>query len=347
MTHLPPTTEILLILIDGSNAGGQLVRTATALSTLTEKSFKMVNIRGARPNPGLKTQHIEAIKSLGKLCNAEVKGLKLYSQELEFYPKGLGEKDLKIKISTAGSIGLVLQAVMIATSKMKGIEIEIDGGGTWNKWAPPVLYLEKVFFPLMGEKSKIKIIKDGFYPRGGAKVKIQTKYLESKPIEIVERGEIVEICGHSVASQNLKKAKVGERQGKKAEELIKQKFNRYLKKEVKYVNSLSPGSGLLLYIKTGNSVIGADSLGKRGKRAEDVAKDAIKNLIFEYANGAVDRHMGDMLLPYMALAGSGKIKTSEITHHILTNISIIEKFLPVKFDVNKDERLISCKTIRS
>jgi len=39
-------------------------------------------------------------------------------------------------------------------------------------------------------------------------------------------------------------------------------------------------------------------------------------------------------LPYMALAGGGKIATPEITDHILTNISVIEKFLPVKFKID-------------
>jgi len=347
LTLLHQPTVIQLILIDGSDAGGQLVRTATALSALTTKPFKMVSIRGARPRPGLQTQHIEGVKSLGELCNADIRGLSLSSKELEFYPKNLVERDLKIKISTAGSIGLILQAVMIATSQMKGIEIEIDGGGTWNKWAPPVLYIEKVFFPLLREKSKIEIIKNGFYPRGGAKVKVKTSFLELKPIEIIEKKEITEIYGYSVASQNLKKAEVAERQAKRAEELIKQKLGKDMKKEIKYVDTLSSGTGLLVNIITKNSIIGADSLGKRGKKAENVAKDVIKKLILEYANGSVDRHAADMLLPYMALAGSGKIKTGEITHHILTNISIIEKFLPVKFYISKDEGLVSCKTNQS
>ncbi len=145
-------------MIDGSEAGGQLVRTACALSAITEKPFKITNIRGARPNPGLQIQHLEGLKSIAELCNAKTKGLELNSKELEFYPKKLEAKDLKIKISTAGSIGLVLQAVLLVTSQLgKSIKIEIDGGGTWNKWAPPVLYLEKVLFPLLKEETKINI----------------------------------------------------------------------------------------------------------------------------------------------------------------------------------------------
>lgn len=331
-------------MIDGSEAGGQLVRTACALSAITEKSFKINNIRGARPNPGLQFQHLEGVKSIGELCNAEIKGLELNSKELEFYPKELEAKDLKIKISTAGSIGLILQAVLIVTSQLnKSIKIEIDGGGTWNKWAPPVLYLERVLFPLIKEESKIKILKDGFYPKGGAKVEILTKPCKSKPIEILEKGEIIEISGISIASENLEKAKVAERQTEKAKELIKQKFNRESNIETKYVDTLSTGSGILIYIKTKNSIIGSDSLGERGKPAEEISKDIVKNLIFEYANGSVDRHLSDMLLVYMALAKSGIIQTSEITHHIKTNTSVIEKFLSVKFEVNEDERIISIK----
>jgi RNA 3'-terminal phosphate cyclase (ATP)/RNA 3'-terminal phosphate cyclase (GTP) len=294
----------LLILIDGSQAGGQLLRTSTAISAITRKPFKIINIRGARKSPGLKTQHIEGVRSIGELCNAEIKGLELDSKELEFYPKELVAKNLKIKISTAGSIGLVLQAVLILTSQLeKSIKIEIDGGGTWNR------------------------------------------PLKLKTIEILEKGEIIEINGFSIASKHLEKAKVAERQAEEAKELINQKFNRELNIETKYVDTFSTGSGILIWIKTENSVIGSDSLGERGKRAEDVTKDAIKNLIFEYANGAVDRHAADMLLVYMALSNSGKIQTSQITHHVKTNASVIEKFLPVKFTINEKNRIISCQSL--
>jgi len=322
-------------LIDGSNAGGQLVRTACALSAITRKPFKIINIRGLRPNPGLQTQHIEGIKSIAELCNAETKGLALNSKELEFFPNQLEAKDLKLKISTAGSVGLVMQAVLLVTSQLKkSIKIEIDGGGTWNKWAPPVLYLEKVLFSLLKEETKINILRNGFYPKGGARVEVIAKPLKLKPIEYFERTEIKEINGFSIASKSLEKAKVAERQTKTAKELIKQKFNKELNIETKYVDSISPGSGVLIFIKTENSVIGGDSLGEIKKSAEVVAKEAVKNLIFEHANGVVDRHAADMVLSYMALS-SGKIQTSEITQHVKTNISVIEKFLPVKFEINE------------
>lgn len=331
-----------MILIDGSDSGGQLVRTACALSAITGKPFKITNIRSSRPNPGLQTQHTEGIKSIAILCNAESKGLELNSKELEFYPKELTSKDMRIEISTAGSIGLVLQAVLLVTSQLKeSVRIEIEGGATWGKWAPPVLYLKNVLLPLIGDSTEIKVLRDGFYPKGGGKVEVVTKPLKLKPIEILEKGEFRNIKGFSIASKSLEKSKVAERQTKTSKELIKLKLNKELDIETDYVDSLSPGSGVLILIKTENSIIGGDSLGEVRKSSEDVTKEAVKNLIFEYASGSVDRHVADMLLPYMALAGSGKIKTSEITQHIKTNISVIEKFLPIKFEIDEN-KVVSC-----
>ncbi len=47
-------------------------------------------------------------------------------------------------------------------------------------------------------------------------------------------------------------------------------------------------------------------------------------------------------MPYMAMAGKGKIKTSKITDHMKTNASIIEKFLDVKFTFANN--VIECST---
>jgi len=80
-------------------------------------------------------------------------------------------------------------------------------------------------------------------------------------------------------------------------------------------------------------IIGADSLGEKGKKAEDVGKDAASSLIKEVdSRCAVDKYLGDMLLPYMAVVG-GKIKVSGITNHTLSNIYAIELFFGKMFEI--------------
>jgi len=336
---------MIMMILDGSEAGGQFVRTACALSAITGKAVKITNIRGARPEPGLKIQHIGGIRALGELCGAEISGLEKGSRELEFVPREFREKDIAVNISSAGSIGLVLQALLIAAIRFeKPVKIKFIGGGTWGKWAPPVLYLEKVLFPLMGCESSlaVDIKRDGFYPKGGADAEVVVKPFKLEHIEKTEKGKLLEINIFSIASESLKKADVAERQASAAEEELKKKFSVPIMSDIKYVPSVSPGSGILVVGKYEHSLLGGDSIGELGKKAEAVGKEAAKNFLSE--TGAVDRHSADMLLPYMAFAG-GTFATGVITHHIVTNCSVIEKFLPVKFEIDREKNVVSARKV--
>ena len=77
-----------MLVIDGSyqEGGGQIIRTALALSVLTQKPFRAVNIRQKRPKPGLKYQHLSCIQALEKLSDARVDGAQLGSQAIEVLP---------------------------------------------------------------------------------------------------------------------------------------------------------------------------------------------------------------------------------------------------------------------
>lgn len=335
-----------MMILDGSAAGGQFVRTACALSAITGKAIKITNIRGARPDPGLKVQHIEGIRALGELCSAEIIGLEKGSRELEFVPRDFREKDVVVNISSAGSIGLVLQALLIAAIKFeKPVKIKFIGGGTWGKWAPPVLYLEKILFPLLGCESSlaIGIKRDGFYPKGGADVEVVAKPFKPQHIGKMEKGKLLGISIFSLASESLKRADVAERQASAAEEELKKKFSVPITPDIKYVPSVSAGSGILVVGKYEHSLLGGDAIGELGKKAEAVGKEAAKKLISEI-DGAIDRHAADMLLPYMAFCG-GTFATSAITHHIVTNCAVIEKFLPVKFEIDKEKNVVSVRKV--
>src|SRR3989344_9114635 len=310
LLFIPCSRIFLMLEINGSEAGGQLVRTAAALSAITGKAFKITNIRGARPEPGLKAQHLEGLNALKEICSAEVSGLELGSRELVFIPKKFEPRDLEIKISTAGSIGLVLQALLICAEKFsKPIKIKFSGGGTWGKWAPPVLYLEKVFCPLAEIKIETKILREGFYPKGGASAEFVLHPRVAKEIEILEHGKLLEINIFSVASAHLQKAKVAERQAEAAKKFLSEKFSAAVSAHIDYSSSESLGSGILVAGRCENSFLGADSIGEIKVSAEEVGKRAAKDFLNEFANGAVDRHAADMLMPYMALFEKGKIQT--------------------------------------
>lgn len=337
-----------MITIDGSygSGGGQIIRTAIGLSALTGQSCKIYNIRAKRGNPGLREQHLQSILAITKLCNAEIAGAKIGSSEIEFYPNPdkIGAKPkLDIEISTAGSVGLILQALLIAVRKYKKFEINISGGATWGKWAVPVEYLIYVLFPILsriGYSVSVEIIQQGFYPKGGAKIKCKTlTTTEFKPIEILDKGEIRSIKGISIATLSLRKQNVADRQRDTAIKVISEFFHIVPHIDVKYVSAICPGSGIQLWVTTANSILGANSLGELGKKSEIVGAEAGKKLIEEHNSETVDSHCADQLLPY--LVKGSKIQASKITDHCKTNAYIIEKFIPVKF--NFDNKTITVR----
>jgi len=352
-----------MIKLDGSygEGGGQIVRTALALSTITKKPFEVDNIRKGRCNSGLKNQHLYCIKSLEELCNAKTNEIKIGSEYLRFIPGNIKAKPLDINIGTAGSITLLLQAVLLpCLFADKKIKLTITGG-TDGKWAMPFDYFNNVFIPQLKDYADIdvKLLKRGYFPKGGGKIELNIKprykineysdfnnfwnYLRSQEmyVDLTEQGKLVQIKGVSHASKNLEKAEVSERQAKVAELMLK-RYNCPVDIKTEYCDTLSAGSGIVLWaLFENNVVLGGDGLGERGKRAEIVGEDSAKNLIKEIdSKAAVDSHLEDNLIPYIALFG-GKIKVPEITNHTLTNIYVVEKFLGKCFKVDGENKIIN------
>ncbi|MBI4162364.1 MAG: RNA 3'-terminal phosphate cyclase [Candidatus Aenigmarchaeota archaeon] len=331
---------------DHLEGGGQIIRTSCALSAVTGKAVKITNIRKGRPNPGLQAQHIAAIEALSKLCDAKVTGLKQGNTELVFEPGDIRGGNIAINIPTAGSVGLVLQGLMIATGDI--VNIHINGGATNGKWAAPALYIKNVLLPLLSKmdyKADIFVDKFGYYPKGGAKIRMEIEPTKLKPIIMEERGKLISIQGTSHASVLLKEKKVAERQAKSAESFLRGKIDcNIICIEPMYVETENPGSALDLQAVYENTILGADALGEIRKKAEDVGKESAQQLLKQInSDGAVDEHAEDQLLPYMALAcenGESKIRVGHLTKHTETNIWTIEQFLPVKFEI--ENKKIRC-----
>ena len=79
-------------------------------------------------------------------------------------------------------------------------------------------------------------------------------------------------------------------------------------------------------------------MGRKGKPAEAVADDACSEfLAFLDSQAVTDIHLADQLVLYMALAeGHSTLVTERVTQHLLTNIWVIEQFLPVTFEVAEE-----------
>ena len=363
---------VSMLQIDGSHneGGGSIVRVALALSTLTQKPFEIKSIRSNRPNPGLKNQHLFCIKALEKLCNAKTENAFLGSTYLKFYSGKIEGKTIDIDIETAGSISLFLQSILLPSMLAnKPVKLNITGG-TDAKWAAPIDYFKELLLPQLRKYADIEcnLLRRGYYPKGNGKVeiKIKPKYkisdfnsfeelranlkANAPKINLTNQHNLMQIKGISHASLTLQDANVAERQAKVAE-LVLNKLNCPINIQSEYCNALSTGSGITLWaifsknkedIDFHNPIrLGADALGEKGKKAEQVGIEAANSLLKEInSKSPVDEHLADQILPFMALF-SGKIKTSSITGHTRTNIYAIEKFLGKIFEIDEQEKIIS------
>ncbi len=326
-----------MIEIDGSEGegGGQIVRTSIGLSAITGKSVRICNIRAGRCNPGLQPQHITGIRACAKICGAEVVGDERGCTEIIFKPGKIRGGNYKFDVGTAGAISLVLQTLVLPSIHADAeINMEITGG-THVRWSPSYDYFQHIFCDFLkkvGIEIFVEIGQYGFYPKGGGKVFVNIKPCkEFKKLDLIERGEFKRIDAWSIASENLKKANVAERQVKGAKNFLNEKFEN---ENILYVPSKSTGSAIHIHAHYENCKIGASSLGEIGKPAEAVGKECAELFKKQINSDAcLDEWMADQILPYLAFA-TGRVSVSEVTKHCLTNIWVIEKFLPVKFKIH-------------
>jgi RNA 3'-terminal phosphate cyclase (ATP) len=145
--------------------GGQLVRLALSLVSLTGKPVHITDIRGNRHGGGgLKTQHLTSLQWLGQACNARISGAGLKSKEITFRPDLTSSSNTRSHIhddirgghvnisqSTPGSVLLVLQAVLpylLFSGSKKPVRLRITGG-TNVLTSPSHDYIDQVLLPML------------------------------------------------------------------------------------------------------------------------------------------------------------------------------------------------------
>lgn len=331
-----------MIEINGEKGGGQILRTALTLSSLEQRSFRIRNIRGSRPNPGLKNQHLKAAETVQRLTDAEVKGAENGAETLEFKPKTLEKDSFTVNIGTAGSITLLLDTVLPLARKT-GLRLTVKGG-TDVKWSPTIQYLKQVKLPLLREhglKAELKVDRTGYYPKGGGEATLNLEKSDINRFKLEDRGSLERIEVHSKASKELKEQRVADRQADEAARILKNSYISVpLDKNSLYTDTASPGSTILVKAVYENSVAGFDVLGERGKRSEEVAKEAVQNFKkFHASDSTVDKHMGDQLITF--LTGSESVLNGlKSTNHLRTNLETVRKF-GYSIDLEEESKLVN------
>jgi len=308
--------------IDGSigEGGGQVLRTALSLSCVLSKPVRVRNIRAGREQPGLKPQHLSVCNMLSQLSGAKMEGATLGSCEVVFEPGKMAGGRHEFDIGTAGSCTLFLQAALPALiSAGEPCDIRIRGG-THVRGAPTFEYFSEVFLPAarkFGVNASAKMVRSGFYPKGGGEIALETSPSELRGAEFLAGDG--KKAHYEIVSSGIP-PHVPEREKSVLLELL---FGFRLAGKASSVEAACPGNALTLW----SGSVGACSLGERGKKAEDVAREACETFLAECASGSsVDTHLADQLLIYAALSGGkSKYKSSRQSSHLKTNAVVIQR----------------------
>jgi len=334
-----------MIEVDGSqkSGSGTILRLSVALTAILGETLHIYKIRQNRPQPGLRPQHLEAVLTAARLCNAELKGAELESRELWFKPGKIVGGRVEVEIGTAGSIPMLIMTVLpICLFAEKAVILHVSKGGTDVSHSPTMNYIRSVLLPIlrrMGVDAILTVHKYGYYPKGMGEITLTVEPTKSlKPMILGEFSEIKAINGISVCTF-LADRRVADRQADAAKQYLKERgYSANIQVINDKSNPLQKGSSLVLWAETDtNAIVGADAIGELRKTSETVGREAAEKLYSEMiSRPTVDVHMADMLIPYVALTdGKSLYLTRIVSDHLETNIWLAEKILRVKFNVEK------------
>lgn len=315
--------------IDGSAGGGQIVRTALALSAVTGKAFSISDVRAERPNPGLRPQHLAAVRLLADVTDAQVADAGIGSTAFDFDPGLVQAGSYEADIGTAGSITLLFDTVLPLATVSDGPLAVRASGGTDVQWSPTMDYHRHVKLPLLrrhGLAVAVDVDRRGFYPEGAGAAALWLWPSELGSLDLPTNGEPETARLFSIASEDLADRDVAGRQAAAAKEALDARGIDVIERQTSSVESVSTGSAITIRLNRGQGIAGADALGERGTPAETVGERVVERIRPVIESGAaVDRHLADQLLLFLGLAG-GRVSVPEVSEHVATNATVLKQF---------------------
>jgi RNA 3'-terminal phosphate cyclase (ATP) len=322
-----------LIPLDGAEGegGGQILRSALTLSAVTGQGFRVERIRARRLRPGLRPQHLAAVRAAGLACGAEVHGAFDGSPDLRFLPGRAGAGEFRFDIGTAGAATLVLQTVVpILATAADASRVEVCGG-THVPRSPSFHFLSRHWCEAVGRLglvAAVELVRGGFMPRGGGEIRARIEpWTLPAALDLSKRGALVAVRG--ISGHARARGDAAQRAADAARTRLWEARRLETQWDVIELASASPGAFLQVEAVFENGRAAFGLLGERGVRAEALGERAARRVLrfLEDEEAAVDPWLADQLaVPFAVARGGGRLSTSEVTSHLETVASVVRAF---------------------
>jgi len=334
-----------MIDIDGSQGegGGQILRSALALSLVTGQPVTITHIRAGRDKPGLRRQHLAAVRAAQRISSAEIEGAALGSQRLVFRPGRVQAGGYRFNVGSAGSTTLVLQTVLPALLLAEGESTATLQGGTHNPMAPPYDFLAQAYLPLlrrMGFVVELGECRPGFYPvgRGEFSATIRPRQ-EPRGLHLLERGQLLRRRVRALVA-NLPEH-IADRECRWISDHTTWDAGCFRRETIR--GSHGPGNVVLVELDYEYVTEVFAAFGEKGKPAERVAREALEAAVAYFtADVPVGPYLADQLLLPLGLAAhlgqASSFRTMPLTKHAMTHIDVLHRMLDVVIVVESEDR---------
>jgi RNA 3'-terminal phosphate cyclase (ATP) len=344
-----------MIQIDGAakSGSGTILRYGVVLAALTGRAVGIRNVRARRPKPGLRPQHLAAVRAVAEMTGGTLEGDDVGSQEVRFSPGGrIRGGDYAWEIPTAGStLLLALTVLPVAAFADAACRFRLTGG-VFQDFAPSCFHTQYCLLPLLarhGLPTEIELVQPGYVPKGRGIIEIAVEPLSSGsslfPLILDRRDESLSLWGIAFSS-HLERQGVSDRLAAACrEELGRRRLEADLRIVYDHI-APQPGAVLFLAAEDGSGVVlGSDMAGAPGRRSEEIGRKVADNLRRDLRTGAaVDRFLADQLILYAALAGgTSRYRIPGVTDHVESNCWLVESLLGAR--VALEDRLLTVEGI--
>jgi RNA 3'-terminal phosphate cyclase (ATP) len=278
------------------------------------------------------------VRALAAISDATLSGDAFDSMSVTFVPHRVWGGDYTFDVGTdrasAGSVSLLCQALILPLCLVGSPSRLTLIGGTHVPWSPPIHYLRDVFFPALHEigiEVSLRLRRWGWYPAGGGAIEVSIAPVgEMAAFDASAAATPTIVTGLSAVSRLPRS--IAERQRARIQERLAAARVTCDIELVEDATAVSPGTLVFLAVP---GRAGFSALGRRGLPAERVADLAVDQLLAYLASGAaVDEHLADQLVPFLAIgAHTSRLTCPNLSRHLETVAWVTRQFVPATIDL--------------